>query len=148
MSRLNGHLFRNTSDDRYATLFYAIYDGDAKTLTYTNAGHPAPFFLCDGDVQSLDQGGTVVGLFEDPTYEQRTIHISHGSLLVVFSDGLVEPESVYGEEFGVERLKSEMLRQRDLPPPQLAEDLIDAAERWSGTAEQADDMTVVIARMG
>ena len=148
VSRLNGHLFRNTSDDRYATLFYAIYDGDAQTLTYTNAGHPAPFFLCDGSVQSLDEGGTVVGLFEDPTYQQRTIHISHGSLLVVFSDGLVEPESVYGEEFGVERLKAEMLRQRGLPPPQLAEDLIDAAERWSGTAEQADDMTVVIARMG
>jgi sigma-B regulation protein RsbU (phosphoserine phosphatase) len=148
VSRLNGHLFRNTSDDRYATLFYAVYDGDAKTLTYTNAGHPAPFFLCDGRVRSLEEGGTVVGLFEEPTYEQRTIHISHGSLLVVFSDGLVEPESVYGEEFGLERLKGEMLRQRGLSPPQLAEDLIDAAERWSGTAEQADDMTVAIARMG
>lgn len=148
VSRLNGHLFRNTSDDRYATLFYAVYDGDAKTLTYTNAGHPAPFFLCDGSVQSLDEGGTVVGLFEEPKYEQRTVHISQGSLLVVFSDGLVETESVYGEEFGLERLKAEMLRQRGLSPPQLAEDLIDAAERWSGTAEQADDMTVVIARMG
>ena len=148
VSRLNGHLFKNTSDDRYATLFYAVYDGDAKTLTYTNAGHPAPFFLCDGSVRSLDEGGTVVGLFEEPTYEQRTIHISHDSLLVVFSDGLVEPESVYGEEFGLERLKAEMLRQRGLSPPQLAEDLIDAAERWSGTAEQADDMTIAIARMG
>jgi serine phosphatase RsbU (regulator of sigma subunit) len=69
-------------------------------------------------------------------------------LLVVFSDGLVEPESVYGEEFGLERLKAETLRQCGLSPPQLAEDLIDAAERWSGTAEQADDMTVAIARMG
>jgi sigma-B regulation protein RsbU (phosphoserine phosphatase) len=147
VSRLNGHLFRNTSDDRYATLFYAIYDGDAKTLTYTNAGHPAPFFLCDGSVQSLDEGGTVLGLFEDPAYQQRTIHISHGSLLVVFSDGLVEPESVYGDEFGIGRLKAETLRQRGLQPPLLAESLIDAAERWSGTAEQADDMTVVIARM-
>ena len=44
MSLLNKHLFRNTSDDRYATLFYAIYDSDAKTLTYTNAGHLAPIF--------------------------------------------------------------------------------------------------------
>jgi len=148
VSRLNGHLFRNTSDDRYATLFYAVYDAEAKTLTYTNAGHPAPFFLCNGKVQSLDQGGTVVGLFEDAVYTQVTIHLSHRSLLAVFSDGLVEPESVYGEEFGVERLKSEVLRERDLASSQLAENLIAAAEQWSGTAEQADDMTVVVARMG
>jgi sigma-B regulation protein RsbU (phosphoserine phosphatase) len=69
-------------------------------------------------------------------------------LLAVFSDGLVEPESVYGEEFGVERLKSEVLRERDLTSSLLAENLIAAAEQWSGTAEQADDMTVVVARMG
>jgi phosphoserine phosphatase RsbU/P len=148
VSRLNRHLFRNTSDDRYATLFYAVYDSEAKTLTYTNAGHPPPFFLCDGGVQSLDQGGTVVGLFEDADYTQRTITVSQCSLLVAFSDGLVEPESVYGEEFGVERLKSEVSHQRELPPAQLAENLIAAAEQWAGTPEQADDMTVVIARMG
>ena len=147
VSRLNRHLFRNTSDDRYATLFYAVYDSGDKTLTYTNAGHPAPFFLCDGGVQSLDAGGTVVGLFEDSEYTQRTITMSHRSLLVAFSDGLVEPESVYGEEFGVERLKSEVVRQRELTPPQLAENLIAAAEQWAGTPEQADDMTVVIACM-
>jgi len=147
VSRLNRHLFKNTSDDRYATLFYALYDSDAKTLTYTNAGHLAPFFVSEGRVQALDQGGTVVGLFEDYPYAQCTIEVTPGSLLVAFSDGLTEPESVYGEEFGVERLKAEVLRQRDMPVGTLAESLIAAAEQWSGTPEQADDMTVVVARM-
>jgi sigma-B regulation protein RsbU (phosphoserine phosphatase) len=70
-----------------------------------------------------------------------------GSLLLVFSDGLTEPENVFGEEFGVDRLRDELLRERNAPAGKLAEDLIESAERWSGTAEQADDMTVVIARM-
>ncbi|HKV06274.1 MAG TPA: SpoIIE family protein phosphatase [Candidatus Acidoferrales bacterium] len=148
VSRLNFHLFKNTSDDRYATLFYAVYDSKAKTLTYTNAGHLAPFLVLDGRMQALDQGGTVVGLFEDPRYTQRTIQIAPGSLLVAFSDGLTEPESVYGEEFGADRLKSEVLRNRDLPAPRLAEALVEASEQWAGTPEQADDMTVVVARMG
>ncbi len=39
VARLNRHLFRNTSDDRYASFFYAVCDADARTLTYTNAGH-------------------------------------------------------------------------------------------------------------
>jgi sigma-B regulation protein RsbU (phosphoserine phosphatase) len=148
VSRLNQHLFKNTSDDRYATLFYAVYDSIAKTLTYTNAGHLGPFLVVDERVQRLEQGGTVVGLFEEARYTQGTIEVVPGALLVAYSDGLTEPENVYGEEFGTERLKSEVLRQRNAPASVLAENLIAAAEQWAGTPEQADDMTVVVVRMG
>jgi sigma-B regulation protein RsbU (phosphoserine phosphatase) len=148
VSRLNKHLFRNTSDDRYATLFYAVYDSQAKTLTYTNAGHLAPFFVERGSVRSLDQGGTVVGMFEESAYTECTLAVGPGTLMVAFSDGLTEPESVYGEEFGMERLHAEVLRLRDARAARIAENLIAAAEQWAGTPEQADDMTVVVARMG
>jgi sigma-B regulation protein RsbU (phosphoserine phosphatase) len=60
---------------------------------------------------------------------------------------LIEPENVYGEEFGTQRLMDETLRQRSAPLNRIAESLIDAAEQWAGTAEQADDMTVVVARL-
>src|SRR5712692_7296336 len=43
VSHLNRHLYRNTSDERYATLFFAVYDTGTRRLNYTNAGHPAPF---------------------------------------------------------------------------------------------------------
>ena len=147
VERVNQHLFRNTSDDRYATFFYAVYDCEARSLTYTNAGHLAPFFVNAGNVQQLDEGGTVVGLFEEVPYTQGTLKVAPGSVLVAFSDGLTEPENVYGEEFGMERLKQEILRQANVAPPRLAENLISAAEQWAGSAEQADDMTVLIARM-
>ena len=63
-----------------------------------------------------------------------------------FSDGLLEPENVYGEEFGSARLANEVLRLRDAPVEQLAEDLLASVEQWAGTPEQADDMTVIVAR--
>jgi sigma-B regulation protein RsbU (phosphoserine phosphatase) len=148
VSLLNKHLFKNTSDDRYATLFYAIYDSEAKTLTYTNAGHLAPIFIADGSVKALDQGGTVVGLFEGAAYTECTLPVGPGTLMVAFSDGLTEPESVYGEEFGMERLNTEVMRQRQSSAARIAENLVAAAEQWAGTPEQADDMTVVVARMG
>jgi sigma-B regulation protein RsbU (phosphoserine phosphatase) len=147
VERLNHQLFKNTSDDRYATFFYAVYDSEAKTLTYTNAGHLAPFFVNAGKVQQLDEGGTVVGLFEEFSYTQGSLKVEPGSMLVAFSDGLTEPENVYGEEFGLERLKEEVMRQVNVPPPRAAENLIAAAEQWAGSAEQADDMTVVVVRM-
>jgi sigma-B regulation protein RsbU (phosphoserine phosphatase) len=146
--KLNRHVFRNTSDDRYATFFYAVYDERERTLTYTNAGHLAPFFIHEGNVQELEEGGTVVGLFEEFPFTQGVIKVEPGSLLVLFSDGLTEPENVYGEEFGRLRVRAEVLRQMNLPPQRLAENLIAAAEQWAGSPEQADDITVVVARMG
>ena len=148
VSRLNRHLFRNTSDDRYATFFYAVYDSQARTLTYTNAGHLGPFLVEGNTVKELTEGGTVVGLFEEFPYTQQTIRVEPGSLLVAFSDGLTEPENVYGEEYGSQRLKEEIMRQRAGVPDRIAENLIAAAEQWAGSPEQADDITVVVARMG
>jgi phosphoserine phosphatase RsbU/P len=145
---VNRHLFKNTSDDRYATFFYAVYDTAIHTLTYTNAGHLPPFLVTDGRLQSLGEGGTVVGLFEDPIYTQESVKVLPGTLLVAFTDGLTEPENVYGEQFGVERLTGEVWRQRHEPAESLSNNLISAAEQWSGAPEQADDMTVVVARMG
>lgn len=147
VGRLNAGMFKNTSDDRYATFFYGVYDAQAKTLTYTNAGHLAPFFVTKAGVQRLEEGGTVVGLFEEFAYEQKTLQVEPGSVLVAFSDGLTEPENAFGEEYGMVRLEAEILRQRNVTAQKMAEDLIAASEQWAGSAEQADDITVVVARM-
>ncbi|HEV2314914.1 MAG TPA: PP2C family protein-serine/threonine phosphatase [Candidatus Acidoferrales bacterium] len=146
VSSLNRHLFLNTSDDRYATLFYAEYDAASRSLCYTNAGHCAPFFVTGNTVKKLDEGGTVVGLFDRADYKQVTVPAEPGSLFVGFSDGLLEPENVYGEEFGTSRLANEVLRLRDAPAERLADGLLSAVEQWAGSPEQADDMTVIVAR--
>jgi len=147
VARLNLHLFLNTSMERYATFFYAAYDASTRTLHYTNAGHLPPVCIVREEVKSLEEGGMVVGLFNDCTYEQGKLHIEEGALLVAYSDGLVEAENVYGEEFGRQGILAEVLRRRGESPQQLAESLVRAAEEWAGSPEQADDMTVVVARM-
>jgi phosphoserine phosphatase RsbU/P len=147
VKRLNAHVFQNTADDRYATFFYAVYDTETRTLNYTNAGHLPPFFVSEAGVQQLDTGGTVIGMFEECTYSQGSVKVAPNSTLVAFSDGLTEPENVYGEEFGTHRLREEILRHLANTPDRLAESLLAAVDQWAGTAEQADDMTVVVARM-
>lgn len=147
VARLNRHLFHNTADDRFATFFYGVYDSVTRTLRYTNAGHLPPLCISNGKVHQLDVGGMVVGVIEDYLYEQGTIQMEPGSLLVGYSDGLVEPENVYGEEFGILRLQDLATRLRDASPRVVAESLMQAAEEWGGTPEQADDMTVIVARI-
>jgi sigma-B regulation protein RsbU (phosphoserine phosphatase) len=147
VARLNLHLCRNTADDHYATLFYGIYDSDRHTLEYTNAGHCVPFLVSGESTKQLEEGGTVVGLFEEAEYESVTVQADAESLFVTFSDGLTEPMNVFGEEFGSRRLLEEVLRHRAAAPGRIAEELIDAAEQWGGADEQADDMTVIVARL-
>jgi phosphoserine phosphatase RsbU/P len=147
VARLNLHLTRNTADDRFATFFIAVYDSATRTLRYTNAGHLPSFLICNGKSEHLNKGGMVLGVIEDYEYEEGTTTVAPGALLVGYSDGLVEPENVYGEEFGIRRLEEAALRVHSSNPAMVAESLMAAAEEWAGTPEQADDMTVIVARL-
>ncbi len=144
VSHLNHHLFRNTSDERYATFFFGVYDTETRQLHYTNAGHLPPVYICGGNVRRLETGGMVVGLFNDVPFKQGAVEIAHGGILIAYSDGLIESENVYGEEFGTERLIGVAERNRNETPHVIAEAMMQAAEQWSGTPEQADDMTVIV----
>ncbi len=147
VSRLNKHLVRNTGDDRFATFFIAVYDSATRTLRYTNAGHLPAFLICKGASEQLDKGGMVLGVVEDYVYEEGSLTVGSDSLLIGYSDGLIEPENVYGEEFGIRRLQETAVRLRGAAPLTVAESLMAAAEEWAGTPEQADDMTVIVARL-
>jgi sigma-B regulation protein RsbU (phosphoserine phosphatase) len=147
VSRLNKHLVRNTGDDRFATFFIAVYDSATRTLRYTNAGHLPSFLISRDAALHLDKGGMVLGVDEDCCYEEGAVSVPSDSLLVGYSDGLVEPENVYGEEFGVKRLQQAAVYVQASSPRVVAEALMNAAEEWAGTPEQADDMTVVVARL-
>jgi phosphoserine phosphatase RsbU/P len=147
VGRLNKHLVRNTGDDRFATFFIAVYDSATRTLRYTNAGHLPSFLIADGSSHLLDKGGMVLGVVDDYVYEQGVLKVGPNALLIGYSDGLVEPENVYGEEFGIPRLKEAAVRVQSAAPLMVAESLMAAAEEWAGTPEQADDMTVIVARL-
>jgi sigma-B regulation protein RsbU (phosphoserine phosphatase) len=147
VSRLNKHLVRNTGDDRFATFFIAIYDSATRLLRYTNAGHLPSFLICKDGSDLLDKGGMVLGVVEDYDYEEGRLHVGSDSLLIGYSDGLVEPENVYGEEFGIRRLQESAVRLQGSAPLMIAESLMAAAEEWAGTPEQADDMTIIVARL-
>jgi len=147
VGRLNKHLVRNTGEDRFATFLVAVYDMESRKLRYTNAGHLPGFCLSDGKSMHLDVGGMVLGIVEDYPYEEGVVDVPRDAVFIAYSDGLVEPENAYGEEFGVSRLEAAAQRVRQGDPKRIATALMTAAEEWSGSPEQADDMTVIVAKL-
>jgi sigma-B regulation protein RsbU (phosphoserine phosphatase) len=143
---LNRHLFHSTPPEKYATMFLGIFDGTSRRLTYSNAGHLPPMILgAGGDVRRLEAGGTVIGLLDNISYEEKSVELRSQDLFVAYSDGVTEPENEYGE-FGESRLLEILQANRHLPLPRLSELVTAAVLDWMSGAEQPDDVTLVLAR--
>ena len=143
---LNRHLYHSTQPEKYATLFLSVFDGNTRTLTFSNAGHLPPFIIGeDGSVRKLDAGGIVIGLFDNMAYEESTVELRHGDIFVAYSDGITEPENEFGE-FGEARLIQLVREYRHLPLERISEQVIKEVQDWIGDTEQPDDVTLVLAR--
>ncbi|MGB9408142.1 MAG: PP2C family protein-serine/threonine phosphatase, partial [Terracidiphilus sp.] len=146
MTTLNYQLFRCTSPEKYATMFLGCYDAAMREMTYCNAGHLPPIMFAEnGRVSRLDTSGTVVGLFDGAAYGESTIMMQPGDLFVAFSDGITESENDSGE-FGEERLIALIQEHRQQPLSRIGDVIAGSVADWIGEAEQADDVTVVLAR--
>jgi phosphoserine phosphatase RsbU/P len=143
---LNHQLYESTPPEKYATLFLGIYDGRSHRLTYSNGGHLPPLLIGeDGAVRRLEAGGTVIGLFDNMTYDEGSVEMHPGEIFLAYSDGVTEPENDFGE-FGEERLIDLVRTNRRLPLVQISQTVTSAVDDWIGDNEQPDDITLVLAR--
>ena len=93
----------------------------------------------------LDRGGSVVGLLDDLVWEQGTVYLGVGDILIAYSDGVTEPENDFGE-FGESRLLEVVRRHRHLSLEAISDQVIQTLRSWIGAQEQPDDVTLVLAR--
>src|SRR5215469_1941411 len=146
LSLLNHQLYESTPQEKYATLFLGIYDGRTRKLTYSNGGHLPPIVVSeDGSLRRLEQGGTVVGLFDNLTFDEASVNLKAGDIIMAYSDGVTEPENDFGE-FGEGRLIDLVRENRGLPLTEITELVTSAVDDWIGDKEQPDDITLVLAR--
>ena len=140
---LNTEAVRRNASGRYATMFFAEFDASARSLCYVNAGHNPPLMFTDAGVSELSVGGPPVGLFEDSAYDAATVTVPHHGTVLIYTDGVVEARNAQDEEFGLARLVDVCSRDyRDVE--RLPSIVMEAVGSWGGTAEQNDDITLVV----
>jgi len=102
---VNLQAYNSSTADRFATLFYGVFDRAARTLRYVNAGHNPPFVLrAGGSVHWLEPTGAPVGMFTDSDYEESVLRLTPGDLVIAYTDGVVEATNPEGDEWGVQGL--------------------------------------------
>ena len=157
VARMNEFVYRSTPASKYATFFYAQLDEQRRQLRYVNAGHNAPYLLRAGrrstadsaspEIEQLSVGGTVVGMFPEMGYEEATVELCPGDVLLVFTDGVPEAHNPENEEFGEERLQQLLRQTAHLPADEISARISAEMKNWIRDAEQYDDLTFIVMKV-
>ena len=136
----------------FVSLAYFLLDPKALSLTYAFGGQPTPLLVrvgANGAVEiPVPRNRLPLGALRDVPYDTVTFYLSPGDLLLFYTDGLNEAMSAEMAPYGDERLKASFVRHARRPLPELADELLEDIRQFTQGAEQYDDQTFVLMRIG
>ena len=143
---VNQLFYENTTDNAYATLFFAEYEDEARTVRYANCGHYPPLLFRRGSgLERLGSTCTVLGLFPKWDCSLREHQLLPGDVLVMYTDGITESFDDAQQEFGEERLIKVVEKNREQSCERLLALIVDEVRNFS-PREQHDDITLMVAK--
>ncbi len=150
ITRANRLICADSTAGMFVTLFCAEIQLATGRVTYVNAGHNPPLLLSaqDGDhrLEELCRTGMALGVIEDTPFEQRTVQMMPGDVLLLYTDGVPDATGADGERFQMPRLRQVLLDEGRKAAPDILSALTTSVAEFTGTSEQFDDMAMVVAR--
>jgi sigma-B regulation protein RsbU (phosphoserine phosphatase) len=148
MHLVNNQIVQTTSVEKFATLFYGVYDPKDHFFEYTNAGHNFPIlWRKDADHALLKEGGLVIGVLRDTPYKATKIRLRPGDLLVLYTDGVTEARNSRDEEYGEDRLLETISLHGEKAAEAILETIFDSVTAFSEHNLQSDDLTLVVLKV-
>jgi sigma-B regulation protein RsbU (phosphoserine phosphatase) len=142
---VNRDLCRMSSVAPLASLFVAKLEPITGRLDYCSAGHPPALLLrADGQLESLSEGGPLLGVVPTATFAQGSVQLGHGDLLLVCSDGILESFNEADQEFGQGRLETELRSARSDSADAVLFSVLGAVQDFAALRPLTDDMTLVV----
>ena len=145
VGRINSTVCQNVTAGKYITFFLARLEPASGRVDYVNAGHNPPLLIRrDGTIETLNEGGMVLGLFDAMPYEEGVAELRAGDTLLIFSDGVTETWSIKGDEFGDQRLGEVAVRGRGLDAAGLQTEILRELEVFEAGTKSTDDRTLIV----
>ncbi|HXL22931.1 MAG TPA: GAF domain-containing SpoIIE family protein phosphatase [Candidatus Dormibacteraeota bacterium] len=149
LEMLNRRLYAPRLDTRFIAMVFGVYDARTRTLQLANAGSPYPLLVRDGVIQEIRIAGVPLGLFQETTYEEVTLELRPGDLLLFASDGILESEDAAQEAFGSARLNALLSTfSPEDSAESVAASILAATDSYSSAASTPhDDRTLLVLRV-
>ena len=147
LSSVNTILHQRQLEEYYCTLCYAVFDLKRRTLTMANSGLPYPLHCKADSCHQIELPGVPLGSFPGSMYDELTVSLQAGDVLVLCSDGVSEAMNGAAQEFTSERLIEVVSRSHALPAQKIVDAIFDAVAAWRGDEPPNDDMTAVAVKI-
>ncbi len=145
VSGVNRDLCRMSPVAPLASLFLARLDPVTGRLDYCSAGHPPALLLhADGQLELLSEGGPLLGVIPAATFDRGSVLLGAGEMLLICSDGILESFDKEDQEFGSERLESELRAARSGSADAVLFSVLGAVQDFAAPRPLTDDMTLVV----
>jgi sigma-B regulation protein RsbU (phosphoserine phosphatase) len=147
IAKLNRMACNSCKAGEFITLFYAVIDADAKTMTYCNCGHEPTLLIRGGGITELQKGGIVLGVEAGAKYETETIKLQENDCLLFYTDGLVDAANFEGDFWGRERMIKVANDFAEGTAEQMIKNMLVYRRRFVGLARQFDDTSVIVVKV-
>jgi phosphoserine phosphatase RsbU/P len=144
---LNGFLGERLIEGRFMTLCFATWNRQRRRLRVANAGQEQPLLYHGGRCEKIPLAGFPLGIFEEATYDERTVILDPGDIVVFYSDGIGDAQNRAGEFFGFARVAKMVAENPGLPADGLADRILVEADHFSGGQHPSDDRTLVVLKV-
>jgi sigma-B regulation protein RsbU (phosphoserine phosphatase) len=136
------------SAELFITAFCACYQPETRRLCFAGAGHNPPLLRrADGTVEALEPDGAAIGLLEEAEYEEQSLVLEPGDLVLLYTDGAVEAAGARQRQFGQERLHSVLAGWTGGSARDLVEEVLLEIRAHTGEQPQRDDITMLAMRV-
>ena len=144
---LNKKVGEITKGEKFITLFIAQYNTKTRLLQYVNAGHNPSIIYTNGEVEILDKGCTILGMFDAlPFINIGELKVPKGALMINYTDGLTEASNDQDELFEVEGLMAYIMKNHDVPLHTFNHALVEHINAFKGSDDFDDDLTLLTLR--
>ncbi len=135
--------------ESFVTVCYARFDLVTRRLDLVDCGHTTTIhYRAESRSCTFLPGENLpLGVSEHEIFEQVSVAVAPGDVLLFYSDGLTETRNAAGELFGIERLADCVQQHGDLAPRELVERIRLAAVEFAGSERFGDDLTCVVVRI-
>ncbi len=149
LAQLNSRLLAARLDARFIAMQFGVYDAALRELTIANAGGTLPLLVHNGEVTEVNVGGMPLGLLPEAEYDEVTLSLSPGDMVIFASDGIHESMNKEQEEFGVDRLKALLSTVMPNDPGfKVAQRIVKATDEHTGPGRLPhDDRTLLVLRV-
>lgn len=147
LSIANERLRQDITRNIFIAMFYGILDPANRQLCYICAGQPTPILVRNGTARFIPHGQGdrfPLGILSGVRYSDERLTLLEDDTLFFYTDGIVEARNAANEEFGFDRLQEFLTLHATLQPDALIDSVLNELQRFSGTIEQHDDITIVV----